>query len=1235
MLPRPSKNVRRALRDVGRTPGGVASLVWILVVGTALFSSVTAAATSNDIVTDTPNVDMEVGTTIQVGYMVLSATLADGSLSCNASPGTPTLLTFAAPPGVGVGPTPLAIAQCDQWVFASVSASAPVTGQILVTASDGAGHTYNTFRAGSSIFVHAKGDSTAPVISVPAQYVAEATSPSGARVAVSATASDPDDTVASVSCSPKPLVYPLGVTNVTCTAKDSNGNVGLAYTKVIVVDTTPPSFAAPSDVTLIPQGPAIVNYTTPTASDIVDLSDPVLCAPPSGSAFPAGTTTVTCTSTDAHNNTATRTFRVTIIDQVPPSATAGSMTVEATSPAGATVSSFTGLLVWDFIDPNPTVACLPPAGSTFPIAATTEGVTRVGCVATDHSNNTASASFDVHVVDTTPPALRLPAPTLEASDGSGARVAFVASATDAVDVTDPVACAPASGSLFPVGATTVACSATDLHGNAASGSFVVTVTDTRAPVVLAPADLVVEATGPSGAPASFDVAASDGVDGAVPVVCTPSSGAAFPIAPTTPGVTRVDCSATDQHGNTGRASFNVTVVDTRPPSLHLPSSLVVPAVGGSASPAWFASALDVVDGDVPVACSPASGSTLPPGVTRVTCTARDAHRNLAAASFDVNVVEVLPPQIAVPDPLVVEATGPSGAAVAWSASATDPQDGPLPVSCTAQGGATYPLGLTVVTCTATNSFGASASASFSITVVDTTPPVLALPASVSAYAFDPAGARVTFPASATDLVDGTDAVRCDPGSGSVFAPGDTTVTCSSVDAHGNEATRAFVVHVTLSTPPTLALPPDATLEATSPAGAAATWTATASDALDGALPVTCTATSGATYPLGPTVVSCSATNGRGQTASGSFAITVVDTTPPVLHLPSPIAVYALGASTATVGYSTSATDIVDVVDAVSCSPASGSAFPVGTTLVRCASTDAHGNAASASFTVTVTRSDPPVLTLPPPQVLEAAGPNGVATLFAASAFDALDGALAVTCTPASGSTFPLGITTVVCSATNARGQTASGSFTITVRDTTPPVIVAPSLVLATASGAGNATVYWTTSASDVVDVSDPVVCSPASGSAFPVGNTTVTCTSTDAHGNAASVTFVVRVAPPPLVCRVTDYRPPINTPGHTKSGENEFRDGSTIPVKIRVDCGKDKLPQTPRFYYARILADGSLGPETPGRSSASVVPDNAFRPAGIQWLFNWDTKGLPATEYRIRVDVGDGASHVLLPFRLT
>jgi predicted outer membrane repeat protein len=84
---------------------------------------------------------------------------------------------------------------------------------------------------------------------------------------------------------------------------------------------------------------------------------------------------------------------------------------------------------------------------------------------------------------------------------------------------------------------------------------------------------------------------------------------------------------------------------------------------------------------------------------------------------------------------------------------------------------------------------------------------------------------------------------------------------------------------------------------------------------------------------------------------------------------------------------------------------------------------------------------PPVVTVPANKTVDATGPGGAIVMFTASAVDDVDGPLPVTCTPASGSTFPVGVTTVTCTATDASGNVGSASFTVTVRYTSPITIV--------------------------------------------------------------------------------------------------------------------------------------------------------------------------------------------------
>ncbi len=174
--------------------------------------------------------------------------------------------------------------------------------------------------------------------------------------------------------------------------------------------------------------------------------------------------------------------------------------------------------------------------------------------------------------DNTAPELNLPADITEqeATGSEGAQVSWQApTATDENYPANPqVSCDADSGDTFPVGTTTVNCSATDDAGNTASGSFDVTVQDTTAPTLNLPADITEEATGPNGDVVNYSTSATDLVDGSVNVTCSPASGDTFGIKTTT-----VNCSATDAAGNTASGSFTVTVQDTIAPKVKR----VVPA----------------------------------------------------------------------------------------------------------------------------------------------------------------------------------------------------------------------------------------------------------------------------------------------------------------------------------------------------------------------------------------------------------------------------------------------------------------------------------------------------------------------------------------------------------------------------------------------------------------------------------------------------------------------------------
>lgn len=105
-----------------------------------------------------------------------------------------------------------------------------------------------------------------------------------------------------------------GTTTVTCVASDRAGNEGSNTFDVVVRDTTAPTVhvSAPVTADATSKNGAAVQLTAPTASDIVDGAVAASFDRRSGDVFALGTTTVTCTATDAAGNEGTATFTVTV-----------------------------------------------------------------------------------------------------------------------------------------------------------------------------------------------------------------------------------------------------------------------------------------------------------------------------------------------------------------------------------------------------------------------------------------------------------------------------------------------------------------------------------------------------------------------------------------------------------------------------------------------------------------------------------------------------------------------------------------------------------------------------------------------------------------------------------------------------------------------------------------------------------------------------------------------------------
>ncbi|WP_157832447.1 HYR domain-containing protein, partial [Candidatus Nitrosotenuis chungbukensis] len=461
-------------------------------------------------------------------------------------------------------------------------------------------------------------DTTVPSIIAPSDITLEAASSDGNTVSLGdATASDA--VMVSSVTNDAPERFPLGETTVTWTATDSSGNVSTATQKITVIDTTAPTIAAPSDITLeaTSKSDNVVLLETPIATDSVGVANITNDAP---ELFPVGETLVTWTASDASENVNTVTQKVIVVDTVPPKfSKLSDVTVEATSNDNNLVS----LVIPQVSDILDIISLTNDAPETFPLGETT-----VTWTATDESGNASTATQKVSVIDTTIPTVIAPADvTMEATSASDNVVHLGnAQASDAVMVSSVTNDAPET---FPLGETTVTWTATDSSGNQSTITQKVTIIDTTAPKITALDSIVSEATSLADNTVSLTAPIAD--DSVSQVKITNDAPETFPL-----GETTVTWTATDESGNTSTIPQNVVIVDTTAPRLSIPDNIVIDAVSlttlvtvGTPSVTDLTDITPKVTNDAP--------ESFPLGKTTITWTAVDSFGNEISQTQTVEV----------------------------------------------------------------------------------------------------------------------------------------------------------------------------------------------------------------------------------------------------------------------------------------------------------------------------------------------------------------------------------------------------------------------------------------------------------------------------------------------------------------------------------------------------------------------------------------------------------------------
>ena len=292
------------------------------------------------------------------------------------------------------------------------------------------------------------------------------------------------------------------------------------------------------------------------------------------------------------------------------------------------------------------------------------------------------------------------------------------------------------------------------------------------------------------------------------------------------------------------------------------------------------------------------GDTFPVGTTTVTYTATDLNGNSAVCSFNVTVTDGIFPVISIcPTDIVVSISG-TGCTetVTWPTPIAADNCGVDTFPSTFNSGDIFPLGVTVVTYTATDPSGNSTQCSFNITVNDNASPVISsCPANVimniSGTGCD-AVASWTEPTAADNC--GVDTFTSSHIPGDTFAYGTTTVIYTATDLAGNVGTCSFSVVVNDITPPVFDFCPTSVNVAEFDVGtqtAVATWqepTATDNCVMPN---ISSDYNSGDGFPGGQTIVTYTATDGSGNIATCEITVDVVGNKLPVTS-PQSFSAYA-------------------------------------------------------------------------------------------------------------------------------------------------------------------------------------------------------------------------------------------------------------------------------------------------------------------------------------------------------
>ncbi|XP_030830190.1 uncharacterized protein LOC588928 isoform X5 [Strongylocentrotus purpuratus] len=943
--------------------------------------------------------------------------------------------------------------------------------------------------------------------------------------------------------------FPIGNTTVKYTSTDAAGKTDTCIFFVVVTDNENPVISGcPTDQSVNTdsgRATAVVKWTPPTATDnsgnqtLTSTDNP-------GDSFPIGNNTVTYTSKDAAGNTDTCTFYISVTDNENP--------VISGCPSDQNVNTDNG-------NATAVVTWMPPTASDnsgnqtltsshnpedpFPIGNTT-----VKYTSTDAAGNTDTCIFFVIVTDNENPVIRgCPTDQSVNTDRGNATAVVTYTAPTATDNSGNMTLTSTNnpGDSFPIGNNTVTYTSTDAVGNTDTCTFYISVTDNENPVI-------------SGCPSDQNVNTDNGNATAVVTWMRPTAsdnsgnqtltsshnpGDPFPI-----GNTTVKYTSTDAAGKTDTCIFFVVVTDVELPTVSpCPSDIVVQQDSGTNNATVAFSNVTIADNDAVIYSNYThnSGDTFLIGSTQVTIYAEDASGNNNTCQFMVTVRDTEDPVIGCLSDITVNSTaGQSNAIVSWTPPNATDNSGSYELTFNTAVGASFEIGSFEVIYIASDDAGNTDRCTFFVNVEDPEDPVFTFcPTNQEVFAFNNVSVEWLTPA-VTDNSVGPITLTSNYANGTEFAVGNYTVTYTATDPSSNSATCSFIVQVYAndSVIPLVMCPSDIMVDTFSGVDYRnVSWGAlTYSDNMEVVSVESNYLNDSSPFYLGTTVVMYNVTDRAGNTASCDFSVTVQDNEDPaLLNCPSDISQPAdTGLSDTAVNWTAAnATDNSGSVS-LSVDMASGTRFPIGTTLVTYTANDGDKNMATCSFNVTVTDDQAPTFMTCPSNITVGTDANENTANVTLNAVYFIDnsGSVNVSKTHTSGDTFPLGTTNVIITATDPSGNEALCQYSVSVYDDEAPMYdVCPSDMSVFAdAGSTNATVNITNiNFSDnatpptrltlntshqprpVLDIGPHIINSTATDSAGLVGYCTYTVTVIDNQApNITCPANIVNVTDPGL-----------------------------------------------------------------------------------------------------------------------